>query len=95
MPKGLEINKERLGISERYSNLAFPLGINLFSVTFSSLTLSITYYLAETYHVAVSPVWFFTSGLICIILSIANPPVVFPYVFRIDESVEIHVASFC
>ena len=75
MPKGLEINKERLGISERYSNLAYPLGINLFSVTFSSLTLSITYYLAETYHVAVSPVWFITSGLMCIILSIANPPV--------------------
>ncbi len=75
MPKGLEINKKRLGISERYTNLAYPLGINLFSATFSSLTISITYYLAETYHVAVSPVWFFTSGLMCIILSIANPPV--------------------
>ena len=75
MQQGLEINKNRLGISEKYSNLAYPLGINLFTVTFTTLMLSVTYFLAETYHVAVSPIWFFTSGLICIILSIANPPV--------------------
>ncbi len=75
MTRGLEINKERLGIAERYSGLAFPLGINLFAATFSSLFLSITYYLAESYQVAVSPVWVFTAGLICMILAVANPPV--------------------
>ncbi len=75
MPTGLEVNKNRLGISESYTNLAYPLGLNIYAVTFCSVLLSTTYYLAEIYQVAVSPEWIFTAGLICTILAIANPPV--------------------
>ena len=75
MSTGLEINKNRLGVEERYTNFAYPLGLNLYASTFCSVHLATTYYLAEIYQVPVSPEWLFTAGFICLILAIANPPV--------------------
>ena len=75
MTSAMEINKKRLGIDDRYTSFALPLALSMHVGVFCPLFLSITYYLAEIYNVAVSPVWFFTAGLICMIICFATPPV--------------------
>ncbi|MBP5654701.1 MAG: cation:dicarboxylase symporter family transporter [Clostridiales bacterium] len=73
--KGNEINKKELGIKASYSDLAYPLGISLYEAVFAEFYLCITYYLAQTYHTPVSPVWFVIAGFICLIVSYAAPQV--------------------
>ena len=73
--KGNEMNKTQLGIAASYSDLAYPLGISLYEATYLPIFLTIAYYLAEVFAVPVSPVWFITLALICLILAYATPQV--------------------
>lgn len=73
--RGMEVNKDGLGISEDYSRLAYPLGISLYVATYAPLYIAITYYMAEIYQTPTSFVWYGTVALICMILAYASPQV--------------------
>jgi Na+/H+-dicarboxylate symporter len=73
--KGMEVNKNGLGISDDYSRLAYPLGISLYVATYAPLYIAITYYMAEIYQTPTSLIWFGTVALICMILAYASPQV--------------------
>ncbi|MBR4514983.1 MAG: cation:dicarboxylase symporter family transporter [Lachnospiraceae bacterium] len=70
-----EINKNELGISPKYTDIAYPIGMTLFDALYMEVFLVIPFYMAEIYGIAVSPVWFAKAGLISIIVAYASPQV--------------------
>ena len=66
---------ERLGVARQYSDFSAPIGITVFPCTATMTFLAITYYLAEIYQITVSPEWFALTGLVCVVVAFAVPPV--------------------
>ena len=66
---------EDLGISQRLANFGVPFGQILYKPAVSLLFWFAAVSVAESSGVKVSMVWYVTAAMICIILSVAAPPV--------------------
>ena len=66
---------EDLGVSQRLANFGVPFGQILYKPSVSVLFLSAAASVAESSGTEVSITWYITAVVICIILSIAAPPV--------------------
>ena len=73
--KGVEASKKNMGMDPKYADIAYPLGLSLCTTNYIPLFVIMPFYLAEVYHVAVSPVWFIKAAIIIFLVTYASPQV--------------------
>lgn len=73
--KGVEAGRKKLGMRAKYADIAYPLAISLYDANYIPLFVVMPYYLAEVYHVPVSPAWFIKAALIILLSTYASPQV--------------------
>ena len=66
---------EKLGVSQRLANFGVPFGQILYKPGVSILFWFAAVTVAESSGTVISPMWYITAVVICIIFSIASPPV--------------------
>ena len=71
----LDINENKLGISEKMSRFSSSIGCLFVTSTHGVIFAVILYYLAEHYGMAVDLTWFVTMWIMCVLFSMAIPPV--------------------
>lgn len=67
--------EKKLGIDKKLIDIGIPLGQVIFMPGAIVLFVAAAFGMAETYGVAITPIWMFTVFIICVILAIAAPPV--------------------
>lgn len=67
--------EKKLGIDKKLIDIGIPLGQVIFMPGAIVLFVAAAFGMAETYGVAITPIWMFTVFIISVILAIAAPPV--------------------